>query len=119
MKQVQLKFDKISKRSTVKVVNLNFLTSSNQEVCFVRLIRLERGTLMEVRTELIEKKISYIKMKVCVCVCVCVSGGLPPGPNKPSSRNLAGAPHFTRARHRARGRPKMSAPRGTSHTDPV
>ncbi len=67
------------------------------------------------------KFISYIKMKVCVCVCVyvCVSGGLPPGPHKPSPRNLAWAPHFTLARHRARGRPKMSAPRGTPYSDPV
>ena len=38
-----------------------------------------------------------------VCVCVCVSGGLPPDPHKPSPQNLAWAPHFTQARHRARG----------------
>jgi hypothetical protein len=58
-------------------------------------------------------------MKVCVwvCVCVCVSGGLPPGPHKPSPQNLAWAPHFTRARHRARGRPQMLPPRGKPHSD--
>jgi len=43
-------------------------------------------------------------------MCVCVSGGLPPDPHKPSPRNLAWAPHFTRARHRARGRPQMLTP---------
>ncbi len=44
-------------------------------------------------------------MTVCVCVCVfvCVSGGLTPGPHKPSPRNLAWA------QHRARGQPKMLA----------
>ena len=50
-----------------------------------------------------------------VCVNVCMSGGL----HNISPRNLAWAPHFTRARHRAKGRPIMLAPRGTSHTDPV
>ncbi len=52
--------------------------------------------------------IYYIKMKVCVCVCV--SGGLPPDPHKPSPQNLAWAPHFTQARHQARGQPKMLTP---------
>ncbi len=62
-------------------------------------------------------------MKVCVCVCVCVcmyvcvSGGLPPDPHKPSPQNLAWAPHFTRARHRARGRPKMLTTGGTPFSD--
>ena len=56
---------------------------------------------------------------VCVCVCVCMSGGLPPDPHNLSPWNLAWAPHFTLARHRARGWPQMSAPRGTSHTDPI
>ena len=42
-----------------------------------------------------------------MCVCVCVSGGLPPDPHKPSPRNLAWAPHFTLARHQARGQPKI------------
>jgi hypothetical protein len=37
-----------------------------------------------------------------------MSGGLPPDPHKPSPRNLAWAPHFTRARHR--GRPQMLTP---------
>ncbi len=36
-----------------------------------------------------------------------MSGGLPPYPHKPSPQNLAWAPHFTRAWHWARGRPKM------------
>ena len=62
-------------------------------------------------------------MKVCMCVCVCVrvcvSGGLPLDPHKPSPQNLVWAPHFTRARHQARGRPKMSAPRDTPFSDPV
>ncbi len=49
-------------------------------------------------------------MKVCVCMYVCVSGGLPPGPHKPSPQNLAWAPHFTRARHQARGRPQNVDP---------
>jgi hypothetical protein len=57
-------------------------------------------------------------MKVCVCVCVCVyvcmyvcvCGGLPPDPHKPSPQNLAWAPHFTLARHRARGWPQMLTP---------
>ncbi len=56
---------------------------------------------------------------VCMCVCVCMYGGLPPDPHKPSPQNLAWAPHFTLAWHRARERPQMSAPRGTSHTDPI
>ncbi len=50
-------------------------------------------------------------------VCVCVSGGLPPEPHKPSPRNLAWAPHFTLARHRARGRPQMLTPGGTPYSD--
>ncbi len=54
--------------------------------------------------------ISYIKMKVCMYVCVCMSGGLPPDPHKPSPRNLAWAPHFTLARHRAKGKPQMLTP---------
>ena len=45
-------------------------------------------------------------MKVCVCVCVCMSGGLPPDTYKPSPQNLAWAPHFTLARHRARVDPQ-------------
>ena len=61
----------------------------------------------------------YKDESVYVCVCVCMSGGLPPDPHKPSPRNLAWGPHFTQAQHRARGRPKILAPRGTSHTDPV
>jgi hypothetical protein len=43
-------------------------------------------------------------------MCVCMSGGLPPDPHKPSPQNLAWAPHFTRARHRDRGRPQMLTP---------
>ncbi len=60
-------------------------------------------------------------MKVCmyVCVCVCMSGGLPPDPHKPSPRNLAWAPHFTLARHRARGRAQMFTPGGTPYSDSV
>ncbi len=60
-------------------------------------------------------------MKVCVyvCVCVCMSGGLPPDLHNLSPWNLAWAPLFTRARHRARGRPKMLAPGGTPYSDPV
>ena len=60
-------------------------------------------------------------MKVCMCVCVyvCMSGGLPPDPHKPSPRNLAWAPHFTRARHGARGRPQMLTPGGTPYSDPI
>jgi hypothetical protein len=60
-------------------------------------------------------------MCVCVCVCmyVCVSGGLPLDPHKPSPRNLAWAPHFTLARHRARGQPQMLTPWGTPYSDPV
>ncbi len=50
-----------------------------------------------------------IKMKVCVCVCVYVQR-LPPDPHKPSTQNLAWAPHFTRARHLAKGRPQMLTP---------
>ncbi len=34
-------------------------------------------------------------------------------------KNLAWAPHFTWPRHQARGRPKMLAPEGTPHSDPV
>ncbi len=56
---------------------------------------------------------------MCVCVCVCVSGGLPPEPHKPSPPNLAWAPHFTLAQHRARGRPQMLTPRGTPYSDPI
>ena len=40
-----------------------------------------------------------------------MSGGLPPDPHKPSPQNLAWAPHFTRARHQARGDPKCWTPR--------
>ena len=54
-----------------------------------------------------------------VCVCVCMSGGLPPDLHKQSPLNLAWAPHFTRARHQARGRPEMLAPGGTPCSDPV
>jgi hypothetical protein len=54
-----------------------------------------------------------------VCKYVCMSGGLPLDPHKLSPQNLAWAPHFIWARHRARGRPQMSAPRGTPHSDPV
>ncbi len=45
----------------------------------------------------------YKDESMCVCVYVCVSGGLPPGPHNLSPQNLAWAPHFTLARHRARG----------------
>jgi hypothetical protein len=48
-----------------------------------------------------------------------MSGGLPPDPRNQSPQNLAWAPHFTRARHQARGRPQMLAPGGTPHSDPV
>ncbi len=59
-------------------------------------------------------------MKVCVCVCVyvCVSGGLPLDQHKPSPQNLAWAPHFTLARHRARGQPQMLAPGDTPIVTP-
>ncbi len=51
-------------------------------------------------------------MCVCVyvCMCVCMSGGLPPDLHNLSPRNLAWAPHFTLAQHRARGQPKMLTP---------
>ena len=55
---------------------------------------------------------------MCVFVCVCMSGGLPPDPHNLSPRNLAWAPHFTRARHRARGRPQMLNPGGTPIVTP-
>ena len=54
-------------------------------------------------------------MCVYVCVCVCMSGGLPPEPHNLSPQNLAWAPHFTWARHQARGQPKMLAP-GPAHS---
>jgi hypothetical protein len=78
-----------------------------------------------------EHTISYIKMKVCVCVCVyvcmcvcpvcvrCVSGSLPPDTHNLAPWNLAWAPHFTLAQHRARGGPKMLTPGGTPYSDPV
>ncbi len=66
-----------------------------------------------------QNNLLYKDESVCVCMYVCMSGGLPPDPHNLSPQNLAWAPHFTLARHRARGWPKMSAPRGTSHTDPV
>ncbi len=53
-----------------------------------------------------------------VCVCVCVSGGLPPDTHNLSTRNLAWAPHFTLARHRARGQPQMLTPGGTPIVTP-
>ncbi len=55
---------------------------------------------------------------VCVCVCVCMSGGLPPDLHNQSPWNLAWAPHFTLARHRARGRPQMLTPGGTPIVTP-
>jgi hypothetical protein len=54
-----------------------------------------------------------------VCVCVCVSGGLPPDLHNQSPQNLAWAPHFTLAWHRARGRPEMLTPGGTPFSDSV
>ncbi len=45
--------------------------------------------------------------------------GLPPDPHKPSPRNLAWAPHFTLAQHRARGRPQIFTPGVTPYSDPV
>ncbi len=53
-----------------------------------------------------------------VCMYVCMSGGLPPDPHNLSPQNLAWAPHFTQARHRAGGRPQTSAPRGTPIVTP-
>ncbi len=44
-------------------------------------------------------------------MCVCMSGSLPPDLHNLSPQNLAWAPHFTLAQHRARGRPKMLTPR--------
>jgi hypothetical protein len=41
-------------------------------------------------------------MKVCVCPAA--------DPHKVSHPNLAWAPHFTRARHQARGQPQMLDP---------
>ncbi len=52
----------------------------------------------------------YKDESVYVCVYVCMSGGLPPDLHNLSPQNLAWAPHFTLARHRARGRPKMLTP---------
>ena len=55
---------------------------------------------------------------VCVGVCVCMSGGLPPDLHNQSPWNLAWAPHFTLARHRAKGRPQMLTPGGTPIVTP-
>jgi hypothetical protein len=60
---------------------------------------------------------SYIKMKVCMCVCM--SGGLPQDLHNLAPWNLAWAPHFTRAQHRARGQPQMLTHRGTPYSDPI
>ncbi len=45
-----------------------------------------------------------------VCMYVCMSGSLPPDLHNLSPQNLAWAPHFTRARHQARGQPEMLTP---------
>jgi hypothetical protein len=62
----------------------------------------------------IQRNLLYKDESVCVCecmcVCVCVSSGLPPDPHKPSPWNLAWTPHFTQARHRARGNQKFWPP---------
>ncbi len=47
-----------------------------------------------------------------------MSGGLPLGPHKPSTRNLAWAPHFTWAWYLAKGRPQMLTPGGTPIATP-
>ncbi len=60
----------------------------------------------------------YKDESVYVCMCVCMSGGLPPDPHNQSPQNLAWAPHFTLARHRARGWPQMLTPRGTPRGTP-
>jgi hypothetical protein len=58
-------------------------------------------------------------MCVCVYVCVCMSGGLRPDLHNQSPWNLAWAPHFTLARHQARGRRQILTPGGTPYSDPV
>ncbi len=61
-------------------------------------------------------------MKVCVYVCVCVYVRRPAaGPTQHITPKFGMEPalHFTRARHRARGRPKMLTLGGTPYSDPI
>jgi hypothetical protein len=71
----------------------------------------------QIETELLNLLLIYKGESVCVCVCM--SGDLPPDLHNQSPRNLVWAPHFTLARHRARGRPQMLTPGGTPYSDPV
>ena len=61
----------------------------------------------------------YKDESVYVCMCVCMSGSLLSDLHNQSPWNLAWAPHFTLARHRARGRTQMLTPGGTPYSDPV
>jgi hypothetical protein len=67
----------------------------------------------------LQTNLLYKDESMCVRVYVCVSGGLPLDPHKPSPRNLAWAPHFTLARHQARGQPQMLTPGDATYSDPV
>jgi hypothetical protein len=54
-----------------------------------------------------------------VCMYVCMSGGLPPDLHNLSPQNLAWAPHFTRARHQAKGVTRNVDPRPCPQPRPL
>ena len=100
----------------VEIKNRNVFSIKKLFKCYFCLIN--NFCLSPVLTIKIKITISYIKVKVCMCVCVCMSGGLPPDLHNLSPQNLAWAPHFTLAWHRARGRPQMLTPGGTPIVTP-